>query len=84
MEITKVLDEGQVIISESLIRATGWEVGQELVAINTGDGILLKPKKPFAETSLQDVAGCLKYEGTPKTLEDMENAIRLGVEDTLR
>jgi bifunctional DNA-binding transcriptional regulator/antitoxin component of YhaV-PrlF toxin-antitoxin module len=84
MEITKVLDEGQVIISESLIRATGWEVGQELVAINTGDGILLKLKKPFAETSLQDVAGCLKYEGTPKTLEDMENAIRLGVEDSLK
>lgn len=84
MEITKVLDEGQVIISESLTKAHGWEVGQEIVAINTGDGILLKPKKPFAETSLQDVAGCLKYEGTPKTLEDMENAIRLGVEDSLR
>lgn len=84
MEITKVLDEGQVIISESLIKATGWEVGQEIVAINIGDGILLKPKKPFAETSLQDVAGCLKYEGTPKTLEDMENAIRLGVEDSLK
>lgn len=84
MEITKVLDEGQIIISESLIRATGWEVGQELIAINTGDGILLKPKKPFAETSLQDVAGYLKYEGTPNTLEDMENAIRLSVEDLLK
>mgnify|MGYP002777157331 FL=1 len=44
MDIAKVLDSGQVIISESLIKATGWEVGQELVAIDTSDGILLKPK----------------------------------------
>ncbi|BAZ16646.1 hypothetical protein NIES4071_85240 [Calothrix sp. NIES-4071] len=84
MDIAKVLDEGQVTISESLIRAIGWEVGQELVAINTGDGILLKPKNPFAKTSIEDVAGCLKYEGIPKTLEDMEDAIRLGVEDSLK
>jgi hypothetical protein len=34
-----------------------------------GDGILLKPKKPFLETTLADVAGCLKYQDTPKTIE---------------
>ncbi len=45
-----------------------------------GDGIILKPKKPFAETKLDDVAGCLKYQGEPKTLEDMDNAIRQGIE----
>ena len=49
--------------------------------INMGDGILLKPKKPFAETTLNDVAGCLKYQGSPKSLEDMNNAIRQGVEE---
>ena len=44
------------------------------------DGILLKPKKLFPETSLDDVAGCLKYQDKPKTLEDMEDAIRQGAE----
>jgi hypothetical protein len=30
---------------------------------------------------LEDVAGCLKYHGKPATLEDMEDAIRQGVEE---
>ncbi len=62
-------------------KSHGWEIGQELIAIDMGDGILLKPKKPFLTTTLNDVAGCLKYQGTPKTLEDMDNAIRQGVEE---
>lgn len=45
-----------------------------------GDGILLKRKKLFPETKLDDVAGCLKYQGKAKTLEDIDNAIRQGVE----
>lgn len=80
MEVTKVSNKGQVIISEPLRKAYGWEVGHELIVVATEDGILLKSKKPFPETSLNDVAGCLKYHVTPKTLEDLENAIRQGVE----
>ena len=47
--------------------------------IATGDGIRLKPKKPFQETKLEDVSGCLHYEGKPKTLDELDNAIRQGV-----
>ncbi|MGI2907896.1 AbrB/MazE/SpoVT family DNA-binding domain-containing protein [Tolypothrix sp. VBCCA 56010] len=79
---TKISDEGQVIIPETLRKAHGWEVGQELIIIEMGDGILLKPKKSFPETTLDNVAGCLKYQGTPKTIEDMDNAIRQGVEES--
>jgi AbrB family looped-hinge helix DNA binding protein len=82
MEITKVSNEGQVIIPELLRKSHGWEAGQELIVIDTGDGILLKPKKPFAETTLNEVAGCLKYQGTPKSLDDMDDAIRQGVEES--
>ncbi|MCC5668693.1 hypothetical protein LC653_33800 [Nostoc sp. CHAB 5784] len=45
-------------------------------------GDLLKPSNCFSTTKLDDVAGCLKYLGKPKTLEDMENAIRQGVEES--
>lgn len=82
MEITKLSNEGQVIIPEELRKAYGWEVGQELILIAIGDGILLKPKKPFPETTLDDVAGCLKYQGIPKTLEDMDDAICQGVKES--
>jgi bifunctional DNA-binding transcriptional regulator/antitoxin component of YhaV-PrlF toxin-antitoxin module len=80
MEITKLSPQGQVIILQSLREAHDWEVKQEFIIIDMGDGIILKPKKPFPETKLDDVAGCLKYTGKPKTLEDMDNVISQGVE----
>lgn len=52
---------------------------RELIIIDMGDIIILKPKKLFPETKLDDVAGCLKYPGKPKNLEDMDNAIRQGI-----
>ncbi|AFY62732.1 AbrB/MazE/SpoVT family DNA-binding domain-containing protein [Synechococcus sp. PCC 6312] len=79
MDITRLSSKGQVIIPKALRTAHQWEAGQELIATTVGDGILLKPKKPFPETSLAQVAGCLAYAGQPKTLDELEDAIRQGV-----
>lgn len=79
MEITRLSSKGQVIIPKALRAAHRWAVGQELVAIDVGDGILLKPRKPFEGTTLEEVAGCLKYRGKPKSLDELENAICQGV-----
>lgn len=84
METTRLSSKGQVIISKRLRDAHHWLAGQELIAIDTGDGILLKPKKPFQETKLEDVAGCLQYEGEAKTLEQMDDAIRQGFLEQMR
>ena len=53
------------------------------LVINTSDGVLLKPKNPFKETSLDEVASCLKYQGKRKTLDDMEQAIKQGAMEYL-
>ena len=79
MEVTRLSSEGQVLIPKALRSAHNWEAGLELIAIDMGDGILLKPKKPFPETTLAQVAGCLKFEGKPKSLDELEDAIRQGV-----
>lgn len=71
METTRSSNEG-VIIPKALRDAHHWEAGQELIAIDTGDGILLKLKNPFRETTLEDVAGCLNYVREPKSLEEIE------------
>ena len=81
MKITKMSSKGQVIIPKALRESHNWEEGQELVVIDMGDGILLKPKPTFPKTTLDRVAGCLKYQGTPKSLEDMEDAIRRGIKE---
>jgi AbrB family looped-hinge helix DNA binding protein len=79
MEIAHLSSEGQVILPKALRAAQEWKPGQELIAIEVGDGILLKPKKPFQETTLEEVAGCLKYQGEPKSLDELDDAIRQGV-----
>ncbi|MGI0481737.1 AbrB/MazE/SpoVT family DNA-binding domain-containing protein [Geminocystis sp. CENA526] len=77
MEITKLSSQGQVIIPKILRDKFNWEHDQELIMINVGDGILLKPKKVFPETKLTDVAGCLKYEGEAKTIKEIDNVKKL-------
>jgi len=79
METTKISSKGQVVIPKSLRVAHHWEAGQELVVVDVGDGILFKPKSPFKETNLNEVASSLKFKGKTKSLEDMDEAIRKGV-----
>lgn len=75
MEVTRLSSKGQIIIPMVLRLAHQWEPGQEFIAIDTGNGVLLKPKKPFAETRLAEVAGCLRYDGPPQRIEDFDAAI---------
>ncbi|MFV2058935.1 MAG: AbrB/MazE/SpoVT family DNA-binding domain-containing protein [Thiohalomonadales bacterium] len=82
MDTTKLSSKGQVIIPKPLRTAHHWEPGQELIVIDVGDGILLKPKAPFPESNIKDVASCLNYKGKTKSLADMEAAIKKGIKDT--
>ena len=81
METTKISSKGQVVIPKSLRVAHHWEAGQELVVVDVGDGVLFKPKSPFKETNINEVASSLKFKGKTKSLEDMDEAIRKGVRD---
>ena len=79
---TKLSSKGQVIIPKPIRSSHHWAAGQELVVIDVGDGVLLKPKTPFQETKVDDVAACLAYSGKPKTLDEMDEAIQKGVEES--
>ncbi len=84
MKTTKLSSKGQVIIPKPLRTAHHWETGQELVVIDAGDGILLKPKNPFPVSNVDAVASCLRYKGKAKTLEDMDAAIKKGIKDRFK
>lgn len=45
------------------------------MVIDTGDGLLLKPRAPFAPTDLSDVFGMFKGRVAPKTDEEIEAAL---------
>lgn len=82
MDTATLSDEGKITLPESVLSSHSWKPGLEFVIVETDDGILLKPNTAFQKTQLDEVAGCLRYTGKPKTLGDMDQAIRQGIEET--
>ncbi len=72
---TTVSTKGQVILPKAIRRALRWEAGTRLTVENTPEGVLLKPESVFAETRLEEVFGCLVYQGTSKTLEEIDAGV---------
>lgn len=75
MKTTKLSSKGQVIIPKAFRTTHHWEAGLELLAIDTGDGLLLKPKAPFAPTELSDVSGMFKGKVSPRTDDEIKAAL---------
>ena len=84
MATTVLSSKGQVIIPSPIRTAHQWEPGQRFEAIDTGDGVLLKPAGPFQKTDIKEVASCLKYNGPAKTIAEMDEAIGQGVRESVR
>lgn len=76
METTRLSSKGQVIIPKAFRSAHHWEAGLELMVIDTGDGILLKPRAPFVATLLSEVAGMLKAKVQPRTDAEILAALK--------
>ncbi len=77
---SKLSPKGQVIIPKSLRIAHNWQAGQKLQFIDTPDGILVKSDRAtFLQTSIDQVAGCLRHKGKAKSIIEMNDAIARGV-----
>lgn len=84
METTRLSSKGQVIIPKPLREAHHWDTGIELLVVDTGDGLLLRPKPIFAPTTLDEVAGCLRSTGAARSEEEIDAAIRQRLRDEWR
>ncbi len=72
---TTVSTKGQVILPKAIRRALRWIAGTRLVVESTSEGVLLKPEPVFSETRPEDVFGCLAYDGSPKSLQEMQAGV---------
>lgn len=75
METTKLSSKGQVVLPNAIRKAKAWRPGQALSVESTPEGVLLRPLKPFAPTRLEEVVGCVGYEGPRKSIEEMDAAV---------
>ena len=83
MSTARLSSKGQLIIPKPIRKAHGWDTGQELDVIDTEEGIFLKSKSPFKQSTMDEVVGSLPYTGEPKTVEQMHEAIAMGVKEAL-
>ena len=81
METTKLSSKGQIILPRSIRAAHNWDPGIEFAVEDTPDGVLLRPLKPFPQTQLQDVYGCVAYTGKAKSLADMDAGIKAALKE---
>lgn len=79
METTRLSSKGQIILPKAVRDLHRWEPGTDFTVEDTGDGVLLRPVKKGRPTRLEDVAGCLKYDGPARTVEEMNAAIEAEV-----
>ncbi len=76
MATTRLSSKGQIILPKPVRDAHGWEPGTDFTVEDVADGVILRPvRKKKGTTKLSDLAGCLKYDGPPKTIEEMDAAI---------
>ena len=75
MKTTRLSTKGQIVLPKNIRTAHAWGPGIEFTVEETGDGILLRPSHRFPETSLDQVAGCLRSRRKSKTHEQMRAAI---------
>jgi AbrB family looped-hinge helix DNA binding protein len=72
--------KGQIILPKAIRERRKWAPGTRFLVEETKDGVLLRPAPLFAPTRHEDVAGMLAYDGPPKTIEEMDEAIAAEVE----
>ncbi len=57
----------------------GWGVGTRLEIVSQAGGVLIRSVQACPETTVDDLLGLLKYDGPPKSVDEMNDAIAKGV-----
>jgi AbrB family looped-hinge helix DNA binding protein len=76
---TQLSTKGQLILPAAIRRRRNWSAGTRLTVEETPDGILLTAAPLFPATTPAQVFGCLRYQGEPKTLQEMRDGIAVEV-----
>jgi bifunctional DNA-binding transcriptional regulator/antitoxin component of YhaV-PrlF toxin-antitoxin module len=74
-----------VVLPKPLRNARKWGAGRRFEIVETSDGVLLRAEPLFPPKTIDEVFGCLKYDGPPISIEDMDRGIAEAVmEEYLR
>jgi AbrB family looped-hinge helix DNA binding protein len=74
-DLTRLSTKGQIILPKNIRESREWEPGTEFIVEETSEGVLLRPAARFPAVELDQVVGCLPYQGKAKTVAEMNAAI---------
>jgi AbrB family looped-hinge helix DNA binding protein len=80
MLTTTLSTKGQIIIPQEIRRQHGWEPGLTLEVEEQGENLVLRPVRAVPKTTVDDLLGCLPYQGPPKTLDEMDAGVAKGAQ----
>lgn len=69
---TIISTKGEIALPVDVLKTLGWDSGVRLSVETISDGVILKRVPLFTPTKPEDVAGSLKYDGPPVTIEEMD------------
>lgn len=75
METTKLSSKGQVVLPRSIRSARKLRAGAEFAVVDTPEGVLLRPLKPFPPTRVDEVFGSAAYRGRALSVARMHAAV---------
>lgn len=74
MATTRLSSRGQVVLPKRIREKHQLEPGQEFEIVETEDGILLRPRSPFPETTFEAVRGATGYDGPRVPTDQLSGA----------
>jgi AbrB family looped-hinge helix DNA binding protein len=77
METVALSSKGQFVLPKTIRDRHHWDTGTEFLVIDRGNEVVLRPVKPFAETTFEPPDTPSIYAGLPLSLEDMDRAVTI-------
>jgi AbrB family looped-hinge helix DNA binding protein len=85
MQLETILSaKGQIVIPKAIRDANRWEPGMRMMIDATAFEMTIRPARPAPKLAPEQVGGCLKYTGAAKTIEQMNDAIGLGIQERMQ
>lgn len=74
-DTVRLSSKGQLVIPRNIRDKLHWEPGMELTVSLAGSGVTILPRKKTADKRLQELRGCLDYDGPQVSDETLQAPI---------
>jgi AbrB family looped-hinge helix DNA binding protein len=77
METVALSSKGQFVLPKTIRDRHNWSTGTEFMVFDRGGAVVLKPVKPFAETSFESPDAQSVYSGPPLSCDNMDQVVAI-------